>query len=146
MKQKKRNWIGAQETSYYGKKFKSKLELYTYKKLKAFNLHFQYEGVTFTLVDKFEFPGKSMELFKKKGKKYFDWKTSTIRALTYTPDFVSIKQRWIIECKGYPNMAFPIKWKLFKNYLTINNIKYDLFMPRNQKQVNIVIDYIKNNY
>lgn len=46
----------------------------------------------------------------------------------------------------HPNDAFPLKWKMFKHYLITRNMNIDLFMPRNQKQVNIVVDYIKENY
>ena len=146
LKRKKENWIGAKEISYYGIKFKSKLELYTYKKLKEYSIKFEYEKESFILLNKFDFINKSMELFKKKKDKVFDWQNISIRAITYTPDFTNLKSGWIIECKGHPNDAFPIKWKLFKYYLTINNMNIDLFMPRNQKQVNIVVEYIKNNY
>lgn len=146
IKKEKKSWIGAKEVSYYGIKFKSKLELYTYKKLKEVDIKFTYEGKTFILLDKFDFINKSMELFKQKNIKVFDWQRELIRGITYTPDFSNLKSGWIIECKGHPNDAFPLKWKLFKYYLTKNNMKIDLFMPRNQKQVTIVVNYIKENY
>ena len=58
-----------------------------------------------------------------------------ILPITYTPDFVDTQDppRYIIECKGNPNERFPLVWKLFKRYLTINNKHADLFVPRNQK-------------
>lgn len=100
IKRKKKNWIGAKEVSYYGIKFKSKLELYTYKQLKQANIKFEYEGQTFILLDKFDFINKSMELFKQKGIKVFDWQRNLIRSITYTPDFINMNSGWIIECKG----------------------------------------------
>jgi hypothetical protein len=127
--------------SYYGITFKSKLELYCYKKLKETNLIFTYETVTFELIPSFEFKNDSYELFKKKNERYFGPQREHIRATTYTPDFVGVG--WIIETKGNPNDAFPIKWKLFKKYLTDNKKNINLYMPRNQKQVDEVIAIIK---
>lgn len=126
--------------SYNGITFKSKLELYCYKKLTEAKIKFKYEEVTFELISSFQFKGDSYELFKKGGKRYFGPKRSTIRGMTYTPDFVG--DGWIIETKGNPNDTFPLKWKLFKKYLTDNNINVDLYMPRNQGQVDEVIGII----
>ena len=52
----------------------------------------------------------------------------------YTPDFVDPQGRWIIECKGYANERFPLKWKMFKKLLMERENPPVLFVPRNQKQ------------
>ena len=88
-----------------GIRFKSKLEVYCYKRLKEEGIEFEYENHTFDLMTAFKFNGSSIEMNKTKGKKDFKEATNSIRAITYTPDFVNIKQKWIIECKGYPNDA-----------------------------------------
>ena len=51
--------------------------------------------------------------------------------------------KFIIETKGYANESFPLRWKLFKKHLKDNNHHYVLFMPRNKKQVDEVVDLIK---
>ncbi len=135
----------AQRLKYYGIQFKSKLELYTYKKLKEANLKFSYEKETFTLIDKFDYEGRSMELFKRHGVKTFDWQRPHVRGMTYTPDFTSMRNNWIIECKGHPNDAFPIKWKMFKQYMNNTHPGFTLYMPRNHKHVDIVVQHIKDN-
>jgi len=130
--------------SYYGITFKSKLELYCYKKLKETDLTFKYEEHTFELIPSFTFTNDSYELFYRKGLKTFGIQRPTVRSMTYTPDFVGDK--WIIETKGNPNDAFPIKWKLFKRYILDHSLNIDLYMPRNQKQVDEVIEIIKTKY
>jgi hypothetical protein len=126
-------------------RFKSKLEVYCYKRLKEEKIEFKYEEYTFDLMTTFKFNSSSIEMNKTKGKKDFKESTNNIRAITYTPDFVNLEQKWIIECKGYPNDAFPLKWKLFKRYLVDKNIKITLYVPRNQKHIDEVIQLIKNN-
>jgi hypothetical protein len=132
--------------SYYGIKFKSKLELHCYKLLKEANIKFQYEKVKFELIPGFTFPNDSYELFKKKGERYFGKQSSTIRPIKYTPDFVGYypgtDKMFVIETKGNPNDAFPIRWKLFKRLIHTEQLDLDLYMPRNQKQTAEVIDII----
>lgn len=108
---------------YDGITFRSKLEVYTYKKLKEYKIKAKYEPVSFTLVEPFSYGNKK------------------IRAMTYTPDFVG--KDFIIECKGMPNESFPLRWKLFQLYLHNNNLNYDLYIPHNHKEVDEVIKQIK---
>jgi hypothetical protein len=126
--------------SYDGITFKSKLEMHCYQKLKEFKIPFKYEEKTFELIPSFEFKNDSYELFKKKGLRYFGPQRSHIRCITYTPDFVG--DGWIIETKGNPNESFPLKWKLFKKYLVDNRINVDLYMPRNQGQIDEIVKII----
>ena len=63
------------------------------------------------------------------------------RASMITPDFVG--KDYIIECKGRANESFPIRWKLFKLWLTKNNIGKTLYKPQNQKEVDRTVDLIK---
>jgi len=131
---------------YHGITFKSKLELHCYKALKEANIKFQYEKVKYELMPSFKFENESWELYKKKGERYFGPQRVLIRAITYTPDFVGSHngQKFIIETKGNPNDAFPLRWKLFKKHLHDTNNDSILYMPRNQKQTEEVVELIKN--
>lgn len=109
---------------YDGIKFRSKLETYTYKKLKEAGIDAEYESTHFELIPKFEYNGEK------------------VRAMTYLPDFVG--KNFIIECKGLVTDSFPLRWKIFKYYLKQENKDYKLFLVRNQKQVDAMIDELKN--
>lgn len=105
---------------YDGIKFKSKLETYTYKKLKEAGIDAEYESTHFELIPKFEYNGEK------------------VRAMTYLPDFVG--KNFIIECKGLVTDSFPLRWKIFKYYLKQENKDYKLFLVRNQKQVDEMVN------
>ena len=55
-----------------------------------------------------------------------------ILPIKYTPDFVS--DSFIIECKGRANESFPIRWKMFKNYVKNNLPRVTLYKPQNHKE------------
>lgn len=139
-----------------GLKFRSKLELFTYRKLLEAGIeNFSYEKDKFVLMEGFEFPNESIESFETKSKesgktKYFDDVDHKIRSITYLPDFTCIdheaKVGWVLEVKGYANDSFPLKWKLFKEWLTKNNYKVNLYKPNNQQNVLKCIELIKNKY
>lgn len=103
--------------------FKSKLEAYTYKKLKEANIMADYEMHRYELLPAFTFGGK----------KY--------RPMTYLPDFVG--DMFIIECKGFPNEAWPLREKLFRYYLYSNNIGVNFYIVHNQKEVDELIKELK---
>jgi hypothetical protein len=131
-------------TKVDGFDFKSKLEAYCYQQLKASGIPFRYEQDSFILVDAFSFANDSHELGKLKGQNVFKKANPTIRAITYKPDFTNLDQNWVIECKGMMTDSFPIRWKLFKKYIHDNGLKYDLYMPRNRKQIDETINLIKS--
>ncbi len=106
-----------------GIKFRSKLEAYTYKKLKEVKLYAEYESQKFELLPAFTF------------------QDTKVRAITYTPDFVG--KDFIIECKGFPNDAYPLKKKLFEYYLVTHNIDYKYYVVHNQKEVDQLIESLK---
>lgn len=113
----------AQPNTYNGIKFRSKLETYTYKKLKEANIEAKYEPIHFELIPKFEYQGEK------------------VRAMTYLPDFVG--KDFIIECKGLITDSFPLRWKIFKYTLMKQNSNYKLYLVRNQKQVDELIKQLK---
>ena len=114
----------ATPTQLDGIKFRSKLEAYTYKKLKEANIYAEYEQYRYMLLPSFIFENK------------------TVRAITYLPDFVG--SNFIIECKGFPNEAWPLREKLFKYYLTNNMPNHSFYLVRNQKQVDELIKKLKD--
>lgn len=137
----------AEKINYDGIQFQSKLEVYCYKKLKEYGLEFEYEPQSFELMPKFEYDTTCAESYKKGSKWSFGNKSKVVRAIKYKPDFVNLKDGWIIECKGHPNESFPIKWKLFKYYLKMNNMLVHLYMPKNQSHVEeCIIDILKTVY
>ena len=113
----------AQPNIYDGIRFRSKLETYTYKKLKEANILADYEPTHFMLIPKFEYQGEK------------------VRAMTYLPDFIG--KDFIIECKGIMGDAFPLRWKIFKYTLMNSNSNYKLYLVRNKKQVDELINSLK---
>lgn len=147
--------INAKKHEFNGLKFRSGLELFTYKELNKAGIDdFKYEEVKFVLLDKFEFNQKSFEPFEKNTKgskiKGFDELSNNIRPITYLPDFSYIKEDktgWIIENKGFARDVFNVKWKIFKKHLVDNGYKVDLYLPQTQAHVLECIKLIKRkNY
>ena len=134
----------AQNLEVDGKSFRSKLEVYCYQRLKEENIEFEYEGTKFSLIPDFKYNGESIESYKKKGKWDLDKKSNNIKGITYNPDFLNLADGWLIECKGYPNDSWPIKWKLFKYLLSTNGLTLDLYLPKNQGHVDRCIQQIKS--
>ena len=113
----------ATPNEYNGIKFKSKLETYTYKKLKESKIKAEYETQRYELLPAFTFGDK----------KY--------RAITYKPDFVGDK--FIIECKGYPNDTWALREKLFNYYLYTHEPNTAFYVVHTQKQVDELISKLK---
>lgn len=105
--------------------FKSKLEMYCHKLLKENNIPVEYEVVKFQILDPFVYNEEK------------------VRGMIFTPDFVG--DNFIVECKGFMNDAFPLRWKLFKHHLFLNQLRYDLYLPRNKKDVEKVVQEIVSN-
>ena len=122
IKRKKGRVKNATPNEYDGIKFRSKLETYTYKKLKEANIYSEYEQHRYELLPAFTFQGNK------------------VRAITYLPDFVG--DNFIIECKGFPNEAWPLREKLFKYYL--RNTNYKFYIVHTQKEVDKLISELKN--
>lgn len=110
---------------YDGISFKSKLEMYCYKLLQENHIPVEYEVEKFTILDSFVYDKER------------------VRGMTFTPDFVG--DNFVVECKGFMNDAFPLRWKLFKYYLYRNQLRYDLYLPRNKKDVEKVVQEIVSN-
>jgi hypothetical protein len=125
---------------YKGIKFRSKLELFTYKKLEEASIKSLYEKKKYVLQEGFHYSQQCYEPHKTKG--YVE-NTYKVRDITYTPDFVDPNGKWIIEVKGFANDVFPVKWKMFKNHLMQLEDPPVLYLPKNQGQVLKTIELIK---
>ena len=137
---RKRGPVRAKKVVHDGITFQSGLEKYMYVALKQAKIIANYEGQTFELVPSFSFKNKSYERqanskgeFKERGGK-------KIRAITYTPDFVGAG--FIIECKGRANESFPIRWKLFKRYISVHHPDVTLYKPQNKKECEETVNLI----
>lgn len=117
----------ATKVDKYGIHFRSKLECYTYEAFMNAGISVEYEPKHFTLLEKFEYNGEK------------------IRPITYLPDFIgSYKgKKFIVECKGLMGDSFPLRYKLFKHYLKRHKSKARLYLVRNHKQVDEMIEDIK---
>jgi hypothetical protein len=138
---KKKGPVQAKKISYDGINFASGLERYTYMALKKAKLFEGYENEVFQLIKGFNFNNISYEKQANGKGEYVDRGQKKILGIKYTPDFVG--KDYIIECKGRANESFPIRWKLFKLWLTKNNIGKTLYKPQNQKEVDKTVDLIK---
>jgi hypothetical protein len=137
-----RGRITSKSKTVDGIAFRSMLEAFCYSKLKENNIKNDYEKHKYVLLEGFHYPNSSFEDNGKTG--YNDKKEHKVRDITYTPDFVDPKGRWIIECKGYANDRFPLKWKMFKKHLMEMDDPPMLFVPRNQNQILKTIETILN--
>jgi hypothetical protein len=137
---KKKGPVQAKRISYDGINFASGLERYMYMALKKAKLKFQYEGETFELVKAFEFTTEAIERQSNGKGEYRNRGNKKILNIKYTPDFVG--KDFIIECKGRANESFPMRWKLFKKWMTDNGDKRVLYKPQNQSECDKTIDMI----
>ena len=94
-------------------------------------------------MDKFRFPNKYFKMTAK-GKEMRDRTGSIVLPITYKPDFVGRDHDWIIETKGYlpSHHDFPMRWKLFMQYLVGTDSKSIIFLAKNSGQVDHAIQEI----
>ena len=138
---RKKGPVQSKKISQDGIQFASGLEKYTYEALKNNKLFEGYENQVFQLVESFNFANESYEKQANGKGNYINRGQKKILGIKYTPDFVG--KDYIIECKGRANEAFPIRWKLFKLWLTKNKIGKTLYKPQNQKEVDLMIILMK---
>lgn len=123
-----------------GINFRSLLEAFCYRKLKEAGIKQDYEKHKYVLLEGFHYKSSRYEDNGKTG--YKDKVSHKVRDITYTPDFVDPNGKWIIECKGYANERFPLKWKMFMQQLNEMDDPPVLFVPRNQNQILETIEQI----
>ena len=142
-KSKKRGPVRAKKVTFDGIKFASGLEKYMYIALKKAKIEAKYEGWTFTLQEGFMLDVKSYERQSNGKGEMVNRGEKKILPIKYTPDFVSTS--FIIECKGRANESFPLRWKMFKNYINKHMKHVTLYKPQNQKECDEVINLIKSS-
>lgn len=125
--------------------FKSKLEARVYQLFKDAGFMIAYEPKAFLLFEGFN---PTIPIFVKVGNT-FKGSTKKVRDIWYTPDFIisDKKKVFIIETKGFPNDAYPMKEKMFRKKL--ENIKssdyqYHFFRLSSLKDAKIALELIKN--
>ena len=138
---RKKGPVQSKKITYDGINFASGLERYTYMALKKNKLFEGYENEVFQLIEGFNFNNESFEKQANGKGEYTNRGQKKILGIKYTPDFVG--KDYIIECKGRANESFPIRWKLFKLWLTKNKIGKTLYKPQNQKEVDYTMILIK---
>ena len=137
---KKRGPVRSKKVIVDNIEFKSGLEAYMYKALKAAGIKAKYEGVSYELIPSFDFNNKCYERQANSKGEYRNRGGKKIRKVTYTPDFTGTG--FIIECKGRPNESFPIRWKLFKMYASKKLSKVSIYKPQNQKECDETVNLI----
>lgn len=139
-KVKRKGWSNAKTIKHDGITFKSGLEKYTYIQLKKHKLYEKYEEEVFELCPGFQFTNSSYERQSNGKKDFKDRGQTKVRGVTYTPDFTG--KDYVVECKGFANPTFPLRWKLFKKRMMDNNDKRVLYKPQKQSEVDDMIQTI----
>ena len=140
LRRKKRGPVRSKKVIVDNIEFKSGLEAYMYKALKAANIKAQYEGISYELIPSFDFNNLSYERQSNGKGEYKNRSGKKIRSINYTPDFTG--NNFIIECKGRANESFPIRWKLFKKYVSERLRGVTLYKPQNQKECDETVSLI----
>jgi hypothetical protein len=142
-KSRKKGPVVAKKTTFDGINFASGLEKYTYIALKKEKLFEKYEGEVFQLVEGFSFENEAYEKQANGKGDFTNRGQKKILGIKYTPDFTG--KDYIIECKGRANESFPLRWKLFKQHIMKTDDKRTLYKPQNQKDVDMMIQLIKQS-
>lgn len=115
----------AKPTEYNGVKYRSKLESEFAKVFDENGIPFEYEPFKITLIPSFKYLGQ------------------TIRDVSYTPDFV-VYNNIIIEAKGFPNDAYPLRKKMVLKYIVDNNYNYEFYEIKTKNQLLKLIEELKS--
>lgn len=137
---RKKGPVVAKRVSYDGINFASGLEKYMYKSLQDNDIAAQYESHTFELVSSFKFQNDCYERQSNGKGDFCNRGNKNVLNLKYTPDFIG--KDFIIETKGRANESFPLRWKLFKKWMTDNNDTRTLYKPQNQDQCDQTVKLI----
>lgn len=140
---RKKGPVVSKKIIYDGITFASGLEKHMYIALKKAKIDFDYEGKTFELVPSFIFKNKCFERQSNSKGDFINRGCKKVLNLKYTPDFIGVD--FIIETKGRANDSFPLRWKLFKEWMINNNDERTLYKPQNQNECDITIELILKN-
>jgi len=135
LRRKKRGPVRSKKKTVDGIEFKSGLEAYMYKALRDAGIKAQYEGIKFELIPSFDFKNKCYERQSNGKGEYKDRGSKKILRISYTPDFTG----------AGANESFPIRWKLFKKYVSERLHSVTLYKPQNQKECDETVSLILGN-
>ena len=138
---RKKGPVVSKKVVFDGITFASGLEKYMYIALKKAGIKAEYEGETFELIPSFHFYDDCYERQSNGKGDFIDRGHKKVLNISYTPDFVG--EDFIIECKGRANESFPIRWKLFKQKISLSGIA--LYKPQNQKDCDETVLLILKN-
>ena len=138
---RKKGPVNSKKITVDGITFASGLEKYMYQVLKKAKIKAKYEGATYEVFSGFDFPNTSIERCANGKGDFKDRGGKKILPIKYTPDFVG--DDFIIECKGRANESFPLRWKMFKKYVSKNLPHVIIYKPQNQKECDETIKYIQ---
>ena len=131
-KPRKKGPVVAKSITHDGIKFSSGLEKNMYMMLKKAGIKFEYEGETYTLFEGFNFMTECYERQSNGKGEYKNRGGNKLLPIKYTPDFIG--KNFIIETKGRANESFPLRWKMFKKYASVNLPNVVLYKPQNIKE------------
>jgi len=137
----------AKKVKSRGNIFKSGLELEMYNRLKEANIKFSYEGQKFIIDEGFKYTGESHERFLNGKGDFKDRGKKTFKDSIYTPDFTNPAEEaleWVIETKGRAMPDFSRTLRLFKKQLMRSGSKVLMFVPRDKKDCDKVIEILKS--
>jgi hypothetical protein len=140
---RKKGPVVSKKIVYDGITFASGLEKFMYIALKKENIDFDYEGTTFELVPSFTFKNECFERQSNGKGDFINRGCKKVLNLKYTPDFIGTD--FIIETKGRANDSFPLRWKLFKEWMMDNNDNRILYKPQSNGECLTTIELILKN-
>jgi hypothetical protein len=140
---RKKGPVVSKKVIYNGITFASGLEKYMYKALKDANIDFRYEGENFELLHAFQFSNNCYERQSNGKGDFVNRGNKKVLNIKYTPDFTGWD--FIIETKGRANDSFPLRWKMFKDWMTNNNDTRILYKPQSQSDCNETVRLILEN-
>jgi len=140
---RKKGPVVSKKIVYDGIQFASGLEKYMYIALQKAKIDFEYEGRTFELVPSFTFKNECFERQSNGKGDFINRGCKKVLNLKYTPDFIGID--FIIETKGRANDSFPLRWKLFKEWMMNNNDDRILYKPQTNAECLKTIELILKN-
>lgn len=147
-RRKGKSIVGGRKKNYTfkGVNYKSSLERTMAMLLDEAGIPFQYEAVTYNVVEGFEFDYDSYERQANGKGDMINRGRKKIQPIKYTPDFTG--EGFIIETKGYANETFPLRWKLFKRMLSGNDelLNVVIYKPQKISECEEVIKLIKQRY
>ena len=138
----KRGPVRSKKVTFDGITFASGLEKYMYQALKKAKIKSEYEGETYQLLDTFHFDNESYERQSNGKGDLKNRGCKKVLGIKYTPDFIA--DDFIIETKGRANESFPLRWKLFKNYVRSYLPHVTLYKPQKQSECDDVVQLILN--